>query len=80
MLVHPVFDPSSLDSDIALLQLDSEFPFTDHTQLICLPDLQQESSLSLDCKVSLENRHAGKHSQKSVSVYKLFIYMYRTLI
>ncbi|XP_062404016.1 ovochymase-2 [Sardina pilchardus] len=58
-LVHPQYDSFSLDSDVALLHLDSDFALTNHTQLICLPTHPQEGSFTHDCKVSLENNRVG---------------------
>lgn len=76
MLVHPEYEPPSLNSDVALLQLDSDLPLSDHTQLICLPSLPLESSLSLHCTASLENKHAGEHSQRSESVYNANYFLF----
>ncbi|KAL2093995.1 hypothetical protein ACEWY4_011307 [Coilia grayii] len=59
VLLHPTYEPSSMDSDVALLQLDSELALTDHTQLICLPSPLQEASLALHCNISIGSRHGG---------------------
>lgn len=69
VLLHPQYEPSTLDSDVALLQLDSELVLTDHTQLICLPSLLQEDSLALDCQVTLGSIHGGKRQYTSTAVY-----------
>ncbi|KAJ8002786.1 hypothetical protein DPEC_G00162570 [Dallia pectoralis] len=37
LIVHPQYDPSSQDYDVALLQLDSPLLLTQHSQSICLP-------------------------------------------
>ncbi|XP_042563315.1 ovochymase-2 isoform X2 [Clupea harengus] len=63
VLLHPQYEPSTLDSDVALLQLDSELVLTDHTQLICLPSLLQGDSLALDCQVTLGSIHGTNTSQ-----------------
>ncbi|XP_048112985.1 ovochymase-2 isoform X1 [Alosa alosa] len=71
VLVHPQYNSFSLDSDVALLHLDSDIALTNHTQLVCLPTHPQEGSFTLDCKVSLENRRVGtlrNNASQSVEV------------
>ncbi|XP_063052449.1 ovochymase-2 [Engraulis encrasicolus] len=60
VLLHPDYGSSSQDSDVALLQLDSELVLSEDIQPICLPSPLQEASLwALDCSMSAGSRHGG---------------------
>ncbi|CAB1322843.1 unnamed protein product, partial [Coregonus sp. 'balchen'] len=52
LVLHPQYDPSSQDYDVALLQLDSPLLITEHAQSVCLPCSGQEVPPSQVCMLS----------------------------
>ncbi|XP_034143935.1 ovochymase-2 isoform X3 [Esox lucius] len=52
LVVHPQYDPSSQDNDVALLQLDVSLLLNEHSQSVCLPRLGQEVPASQVCMLS----------------------------
>ncbi|NXR14442.1 OVCH2 protein, partial [Semnornis frantzii] len=64
-IIHPSFNQSTLDSDIALLQLDEPLEFNHYVRPVCLPAKEEAAQPSTVCVVtgwgaSEEDREKGK--------------------
>ncbi|XP_066925213.1 chymotrypsin B-like [Clytia hemisphaerica] len=67
---HPQWDPSRLNNDIALIELDRPAVFDDHIQPICLPTLGEKLPTGSSCYITGWGQHTVGRSGPPALVLK----------
>ena len=67
---HPQWDPSRLNNDVALIELDRPAVFDEHVQPICLPSLGEELPTGSSCYIT-GMHHFLLSYQKPLSTHAL---------
>ncbi|KAJ8416285.1 hypothetical protein AAFF_G00383070 [Aldrovandia affinis] len=71
IIFHPGYNDSSLDYDVALVQLDAPLSFNDRVQPVCLPSDRQEVPPPHVCTVSGWGGQTGGQSNRTLQQLEL---------